>query len=275
MRIASRLTANRFIRWLQTDVSIEETRFPMCDFARIQYELRPCDILLLEGRSRISNIIRLITQSPWTHAALYIGRLYEIDNAHTRARIKAFYHCEPNEQLLIESILGQGTIIVPVTKYKPFHIRLCRPKGLSLIDAQRLIDHAVSHLGRTYDIRHNVDLARFLLPWSFMPKKWRSSLFEQHTGTATKEICSSMIAEAFDSVNFPILPIMRQNQQQQITISSRNPKLFTPSDFDYSPFFDIIKYPLFQLEEPGIYHHLPWQERPSSSPHQSSKEDAT
>lgn len=253
--------SHRFIRWLQAEVNTDDDKYPLCDFQRILYELRPCDVLLLEGKSRISNIIRLVTQSPWTHTALYIGRLYEIENAHTRARIKAFYHCEPNEQLLIESILGQGTIIVPVSKYKQFHIRLCRPKGLSLIDSQRVIDHAVSHLGRSYDIRHNVDLARFLLPWSFMPKRWRSSLFDSNPGTATKEICSLMIADAFSSVNFPILPIIKQNDQQQLTIQSRNPKLFTPSDFDYSPFFEIIKYPLFQLDEPGIYHHLPWQKQ--------------
>lgn len=40
----------------------------------------------------------------------------------------------------------------------------------------------------------------------------------------------------------------------------RNPKLFTPKDFDYSPYFNIIKYPFIGLDELGIYRSLPWAE---------------
>jgi hypothetical protein len=28
----------------------------------------------------------------------------------------------------------------------------------------------------------------------------------------------------------------------------RNPKLFVPADFDYSPFFEIVKYPIIELD---------------------------
>ncbi len=40
----------------------------------------------------------------------------------------------------------------------------------------------------------------------------------------------------------------------------RNPKLYTPSDFDYSPYFDIIKYPMMPVTGYSIYRQLPWQE---------------
>ena len=35
--------------------------------------------------------------------------------------------------------------------------------------------------------------------------------------------------------------------------------MFTPRDFDYSPYFEIIKYPLFNPDEPlPYYRRLPW-----------------
>ena len=40
----------------------------------------------------------------------------------------------------------------------------------------------------------------------------------------------------------------------------RNPRLFTPKDFDYSPYFDIIKYPFLGLDDLGVYRRLPWSE---------------
>jgi hypothetical protein len=37
----------------------------------------------------------------------------------------------------------------------------------------------------------------------------------------------------------------------------RNAKIITPRDFDYSPFFDIIKFP-FMGDEMCVYRNLPW-----------------
>ena len=48
--------------------------------------LRPCDVLLIEGSTtKISSTIRFLTQSTWSHAALYVGlsaKLGESDGAH-------------------------------------------------------------------------------------------------------------------------------------------------------------------------------------------------
>src|SRR6202795_4421897 len=35
--------------------------------------LQPGDILLIEGNTRLSAIIKFLTQSTWSHAALYVG----------------------------------------------------------------------------------------------------------------------------------------------------------------------------------------------------------
>ena len=76
---------------------------PLCDFERVRYEVRPCDVILVEGRSRVSEIIRTVTQSPWSHAALYIGRIHDLDDGELREKVRSFYDGDPHEQLIIEA----------------------------------------------------------------------------------------------------------------------------------------------------------------------------
>ncbi|PIZ04125.1 MAG: hypothetical protein COY58_05575 [Gammaproteobacteria bacterium CG_4_10_14_0_8_um_filter_38_16] len=238
---------------------IVPSRSYLCDFSRICHEVRPPDILLIQGRNRISQIVQRITQSPWSHAALYIGHIHNIDDPKLREFVQQNYKGPLSEQLLVEALVGQGTIIVPISKYKNEHIRVCRPTGLSHLDSQRIIKYAINSIGPTYNIRHFFDLGRFLLSSKFIPRRWNSSLFKKHAGKARQDICSVMIAKAFASVKFPILPLIRKNDQKQLEMIHRNPKLYTPSDFDYSPYFDIIKYPMIPVAGFGLYHHLPWQ----------------
>lgn len=264
----------KFIGWLMKEPEPDE--FPMCDFDRLQYEIRPCDVILIEGRNRVSEVIKLITQSSWSHAALYIGRLHDIENPVLRARVQEYYDGPLDEQLLIESMLGKGTIITSLSSYRGAHIRICRPKGISRHDSQQVIGFAIGRLGMDYGIRHNLDLARLLIPWSILPRRWRSSLFQHNIGTPTKEICSSMLAEAFNSINFPILPFVRLHKEKGLELYHRNPKLYTPRDFDYSPYFEIIKYPVFELDSHAAYRHLPWSEgNPISSADEQLPEQIT
>ncbi len=252
----SNWVAQAFIGWITDEVPYEG--MPLCDFDRIRYEVRPGDVLLIEGRNRVSDIIRAITQSSWSHAALYIGRLHDIEDPNMRNLLTTHFESSPDTQLLIEGIIGQGTIVSNLANYNHDHIRLCRPKGLSRSDAQGVINFAIRKLGTPYDLRQIVDLARFLLPWTIMPKRLRSKLFEINVGESTKTVCSSMIAEAFASVEFPILPLVKRNAKQGIELINRNPKLFTPRDFDYSPYFDILKFPFVEFVDSAMYRKLPW-----------------
>jgi hypothetical protein len=77
-------------------------------------------------------------------------------------------------------------------------------------------------------------------------------------GETTKTVCSSMLAEAFLNVEFPILPLIKKHGIQGIELIARNPKLYTPRDFDYSPYFDIIKYPFVEFADYAMYRKLPW-----------------
>lgn len=255
MGIRSKL-AEYVSRWLAEEQ--EPDGVPLCNFERLCFEIRHSDVLLVEGRSRVSQVIKTITQSTWTHSALYIGRIHDIQDQQVRDAIMRHYPCQPHEQLIIEALLGEGTIIAPLSKYQGYHLRICRPNSLSGQDMQQVTKFAVQHLGLDYDLRQLLDLARFLFPWNILPRRWRSSLFEHNAGEPTRSVCSTMIATAFSSVHFPVAPVIQKDANGELRFYKRNTRLMTPSDFDYSPYFDIIKYPLIGLNDVGIYRQLPW-----------------
>ncbi len=229
------------------------------DFSRLKYELRPGDVLLIEGRSRISSVIRAITQSPWTHAMLYIGRLMDFEDEGIQQKIRTHIDVKNNVRLVVEDLMDKGTIITTLQSYRNHHIRVCRPIGITPSDLHLVIDYAIKSLGQPYNVRHLFDLTRFLLPWTILPRRWGSTLFRTTSGEPESGICSSLIAEAFSSVQFPILPFIKTDDENGIEIFQRNPYLFTPKDFDYSPYFEIIKHPLFNPDEPlPYYRRLPW-----------------
>lgn len=259
---------NSIVNWLNHEFPPSD--IPLSDFNRLRYEIKPGDVILVEGRTRVSEVIKLITQSRWSHAALYIGRLHEIENPLSRKCIQSFYDGQPDVQLIIESELGRGTIVRPLSVYDRDHMRICRPKDLSYPDSQKIINYAVGRLGTDYDIRQIFDLARFLFPWWIMPRRWRSSLFRRHIGRATKTVCSTMIAEAFASIQYPILPLVKRTEHGQVQFFRRNPKLCTPSDFDYSPYFEIVKYPFVDFVRGAPHYRLmPWGNHDELGPDES------
>jgi len=248
--------SNPLIAWLNAGEARRD--FPLSDYERISYELKPCDILLVEGRTRVSNVIRWVTNSPWTHAALYLGRIHDIEDPELSQIVNDHYTGDPADRLVIESLIGHGTIVRNLKVYESEHLRICRPSRLSLKDSKQVIRYAISRLGVDYDVRQIFDLLRFLFPWFILPRKWRSTLFESKAGKSTKTVCSTMIAEAFAFVQFPILPLIKQSDNDDVQLFRRNPKLCTPSDFDYSPYFEIIKYPFVDFRHDRDYHLLPW-----------------
>lgn len=252
-----RRTVTQLINWLTKEPPPAEV--PPCDFNRLKYEIRPGDVILVEGQSRVSKIIRTITQSPWTHTALYVGRLHDIEDNNLRKIVAVHMHKRENVRVVIEGLLGQGTVVTPLSEYRHHHIRICRPIGLSPSDAEQVIAFAIKSLGKHYSVRQLLDLARFLLPWSILPRRWGSSLFRTPSGLPEGGVCSTMIAEAFHSVHFPVLPTLKSDEQEGLELVQRNPHLFIPSDFDYSPYFEIIKYPFFNPEQQTPYYRrLPW-----------------
>ena len=264
---------NAVVNWLKHKRPLPHT--PLSDFERIRHELKPCDVLLVEGRSRVSEVIKLITQSSWSHAALYIGRLHDIEDPLLRERLEKYYHGNADQQLIIESELGLGTIVRSLTVYEREHLRICRPRGLGFNDSRKVRAYGIGRLGSAYDVRQIFDLARFLFPWFIMPRRWRSTLFSARPGKSTQTVCSTMIAEAFGHIQFPILPLVKRVDGDRVQLFMRNPKLCTPSDFDYSPYFDIIKYPFLDFHQHAEQRMLPWQGAAKLSPEEQGMYLAT
>src|SRR6185295_17306845 len=194
--------------------------------------IRPGDVLLVEGaRSKINSAIRYLTQSTWSHAALYAGLGAKLGERNGEPLV------------LVEAELGEGVIASPLSKYATYNTRICRPVGLLPEDRAKVIRYAVERIGLGYDLKNIIDLMRYFLPQPPVPTRWRRRMIALGSGEPTRAICSSLIAQAFESVGYPILPevhrVDRQSQREILHI--RHHSLYAPRDFDVSPFFSVVK----------------------------------
>ena len=228
-------------RWiaerLETPASGYEP-FTPSDPATLRRTLKPADVLLVEGNQKVGTAIKYLTQSTWSHAALYIGDALGEggDGAGPRS--------------LIEANLGEGVVAVPLAKYGSFNTRICRAVGLTESEQNRVIRFAIERIGHKYDTRNIVDLARYLFPTPPVPVRWRRRMIALGSGEPTRAICSTLIAQAFQTVRYPILPRIERIQQHERVASVysreeilhiRHHSLFAPRDFDLSPYFQIVK----------------------------------
>jgi hypothetical protein len=198
--------------------------------------LQPGDVLLIEGNTRVSSGIKYLTQSTWSHAALHVG---DALSGGTDGE-------EP--PVLLEVDMVEGVWAVPLSKYTAFHTRICRPIALTAEDTERVVAYALSRLGQTYDLKNMFDLARYLLPMPPLPSRWRRRIMALGSGDPTKSICSTLIAQAFQSVGYPILPDMVRrhsdpgaDDHNRELLTIRHYSLYTPRDFDISPYFQVVK----------------------------------
>lgn len=226
------------------------TPFTPSDFDTLCRTLRPGDILLIEGRERVSNAIKYLTQSTWSHAAMYVGSRFDVDD-------------EPHR--LIEVNLGEGCVTAPLSKYARHNTRICRPVGMSPEECREVTEFMVARIGLKYDLRNIFDLLRYFMPTPPVPVRWRRRLLAFGSSDPTRAICSSLIAQAFQSVRYPILPDVREvkarrgsDYARREILHIRHHSLFAPRDFDLSPYFQIVKPHLDSGFDP---HLLEWGDR--------------
>lgn len=245
------------------------------DLAVLRSTLRKGDVLLVEGDQRISQVIRYLTQSSWSHCAIYVGDALLKGPSEQAEWARAKFGPEA-AHLLIEAVEGLGVSATPVSKYLPYNIRICRPEGLRRGDVDEVIRYVCSRLGDRYDLRHIVDLARYFFPVSIVPRRWRRAALTFGRDRESAVICSTMIARALARVGYPILPqrldgdtpadtsrvrrlMPRRWQRQPARFRRRDPKLVTPRDFDLSPYFQVVKF----NHLPGMrfdYQDIIWEE---------------
>jgi hypothetical protein len=199
--------------------------------------LKPGDVLLIEGNSTFSVAVKYLTQSSWSHATLYLGA----------ALAPAKNGEEPLNLLDVD--VNEGVRAVPLSRYADYHTRICRPVGLSNKEIKQVINYTLTRLGQQYDLKNIFDLARYLIPTPMIPIRWRRRLLTLGSGDPTRAICSSLIAQAFQSIHYPILPEVAFEQGHdrhcpscyEEVLRIRHHSQFTPRDFDVSPYFEIVK----------------------------------
>ena len=215
----------------------------LAELARVAACLRPGDVILVEGRSRFSTGIKYLTQSTWSHAALYVGEEALADRPECQLP-------DGRRACVIEADLVDGVRAVDLHTFAGLPLRICRPVSLGKDEVQVVIDHAKGRLGHRYDLKHIFDLMRWLLPIPPIPTRLRRRLLTLGSGDPTRAICSTLVAEALQAVRYPILPqtqrLQRIDRPEDDALASevlqaRHASLLVPRDFDLSPYFEIVK----------------------------------
>jgi len=179
-------------------------RFVWNDPQALRRHIRKGDVLLVDGDNRVSQIIKYLTQSCWSHAALYVGDELLRRGGETADRAREVYG-EDAEDLLVEA-LPHGVVASPLSKYIDFNIRITRPHRLRPEHLKVIVDDALAAIGWRYDLRNVLDLARYLVPVHLVPNFLRRTALHFGSGEPTEVICSSLLGRLFEKVRFPILP---------------------------------------------------------------------
>ena len=250
------------------------------NLANLRGVVRKGDVVLVDGDQRVSEVLKYLTQSSWSHAALYVGDELLRRLPDRRQQLIDQYGIEA-EHMIVEALMEGGVIASPLAKYADMNLRVCRPRGLQGVDLARIFEEVFAQLGSRYDVQHVLDLARYFFPVSLIPRRLRRKALEVGGGLTTNVICSSMIGRAFQNVGFPIMPVLtpvaarppepRRRLRDRLLRKAPPPpypgifrhepySLITPRDFDLSPYFEVVKLEL--LEEPNFdYRRMQWADR--------------
>ncbi|MGH7932513.1 MAG: YiiX/YebB-like N1pC/P60 family cysteine hydrolase [Candidatus Binataceae bacterium] len=262
------------------------------DMAMLKKHLRVGDVLLVEGNERVSECIKYLTQSSWSHSALYVGDEPLRFKPEWKKQLVDQYGEEAN-YMVVEALVERGVVLTPLSKYRDFNIRLCHPFNLTAADQHRIVEFAMEHVGRAYDVKNIVDLARYFLPVSMVPARLRRQALQFGSGDPTRVICSSLIAECFHQIRFPIMPQLEPfppgfepagRRVKFLSHFSRTdrgpgllrmvpPTLITPRDFDLSPYFEIVKFNVIENSR-FDYHKLLWVEDGEAGPAEKMEKSA-
>jgi hypothetical protein len=232
MKPILRTLGGALARYLSARTHVHTTSAPISREA-LAACLEPCDILLVDGDTRISTAIKYLTQSTWSHAALYVGH----DNLQDAS------HC------FVEADLVGGVRSVGCDAFLGLQTRICRPIGLSEDERRAVVKYMIARIGHQYDLRNVIDLARYLMPTPPVPTRFRRRMIALGSGDPTRAICSTLIAQAFEAIRYPILPVVEHRpaptddcpECMEEVLRVRHHSLFTPRDFDVSPYFEVVK----------------------------------
>ena len=106
---------------------------PAADLALMSQILKPADVVLVEGKRRISTAIKYLTQYSWSHARIYVGGCGGLD---AEGRVRAF----------VEADMEKGVRAFPIEELEGLHLRDLGGDTLDKLDVYIAHCDAVVHL---------------------------------------------------------------------------------------------------------------------------------
>jgi hypothetical protein len=197
------------------------------DMDGLKRALRPGDVILVEGEKLVSDWIKVFSYHTWSHCALWVG-----DQTAMPRNINQEF-VEPGGNI-VEALMGRGVVVSSIEKYRDFNLRICRPIGLSREGLRRAICYALEQVGAPYDEDNVTQFVHFSFAADTNPT---SSIGHLDEGKFT---CSSLIAVAFQSVDFPVIQFYDSTEDRYVPY---HPSHVQPKDFDLSLDFQVIKTP--------------------------------
>jgi len=180
--------------------------------------LAPGDVILVEGNTRFASLVRVLTQSTWSHVAMFVGPL----------------ESTPDPACIVEADVERGVRTLPLSELRGMNARAVRASGLDARARAEVSRRVLARVGQMYDVDCAVELARSL--WSIRRGQPRRRPDPEPVVTAERAICSTLLAQAFEAVGYPILPAFAQGAPARA-------RVYTPRDFDLSPFFAVVPAP--------------------------------
>jgi uncharacterized protein (DUF779 family) len=180
--------------------------------------LRNGDVLLTEGNTRAAALIKRLTHSTWSHVSMYVGPLED----------------GPDPRCVVEADISAGVRSIRLSELRGLNVRVLRPVGLRDTDRGRLAEWVVSRIGGEYDLNQAWILAR-----SFLGLPGRSSLPAAQNAiaeSASRFICSSLLANAFALVGLSILPA----HAAVPAVRTEDRRYVVPGDFETAAAFEIV-----------------------------------
>jgi hypothetical protein len=180
----------------------------------------PGDVVLVEGNTRFASLVRYLTQSTWSHVAMFVGALAQA----------------PDPPCLVEADIQLGIRALPLSELRGMHARVVRATGLNANERAQVARRVVGRVGQPYDLDCALALGRAL--WPFGRRDPRAGLTPPPGAHAQGAICSTLLAQAFAESGYPVLPAaLAPASSLDTAVVDR---VIAPRDFDVSPFFAVV-----------------------------------
>ena len=236
----------------------EYRRYVFNDPEKLKSRIRPGDVVLVDGDQRVSQVVKYLTMSPWSHSAIFVGSRFLRDPAQ-RAETRRQFGAE-SRYLIVEALVDRGVVVSPLVKYIDFNIRVCRPIGLT----PEQIKYRARRGGRAarLSLRPPQHPGSLPLPASDATgphaAPGRRPALRQRQGHRDDLLVVSRAG--VQRVGLTILPlhirrraVKRSRLRERIFgrptrtaysgfLKARHPSLCVPQDFDLSPNFDVVKF---------------------------------